>query len=733
MAKNNQMIFEITGDESGLQRSLKNAGNGLNQFGDKAGGVIGDVSKRFTGGLATISTGLIGLTGGLAAAAVAVGGLILKTNDLVRELNQIAKQSGLSVTELQKLQKAFRETGFDVEKFGDINQDALDKLSDAYRNGGGIADDMISVGLDPKKYSKFLNDPDGGLKAVIQAYYDLKAAGASVGDQKFFLESWASDASKLTGVLDESKDSAEAWNRINKQNVAVTEDQARAYAEFDKNLSTLQNTSQDYLIKGLTPIIQATNNLIDAYTKEAPDTLFDSLKNKALATYDVLKYLSPNYYLGKVVGAGLDATGLFPDNKQPQTQPQVNNTLPVGQATVSTGTNEADDPFKLREKQEKEAEARRKAAEAAANKAETLRKQLEAKRIQAEKVLQQTLNGIASNGAIAQVQEFKYQQDEIEKRIRDSAKTLGKTEEETTDLLKQQYDNRKRLFKEMVDSMLAESDPKKLAQNISAIGGSVDGKGLTGILSAQDARLGLPEDPFKMSADQSTLDKIQTDGEAELALNKSLYEQKLLSYQQYQDRMVAINDSTTQKMEQANIDAQQKTLSMYALGAENLGTALSGVFGESNAAAVAAFAVSKGIAIAQSIINIQQGISEAMKLGWPAGIPAGLKVAAEGANIISTIKGTKIQGQAHDGWDSLPSTGTYNLEKGERVVGKSLNQDLTKYLSNQGNNTGGDIKVEAPLIIQNSGELTPEKFQSMCDTHATTVLQAVRKAQKQNV
>jgi len=109
-------------------------------------------------------------------------------------------------------------------------------------------------------------------------------------------------------------------------------------------------------------------------------------------------------------------------------------------------------------------------------------------------------------------------------------------------------------------------------------------------------------------------------------------------------------------------------------------------------------------------------------------------VAAEGARIMSTIKGTKIQGQAHDGWDSLPATGTYNLEKGERVVGKSLNQDLTKYLNNQdGGNSTGEIKIDAPLIIQNSGELTESRFQALCDKHADTIVQVIRKSQKKNV
>lgn len=425
MARKNEKIrVDIDGDSTGLSKALQEAENRIDKFGKNAGGSLGGFASSTSSVFGKLSTGIGGIATLSAGAAVAVGGLILKTNDLVRELNQMAKQSGISVTELQKLEKAFRATGFGVDKFVDMNTDALDKLSDAYRNGGGIADDMLSVGLDPKKYSKFLNDKDGGIKAVIQAYYDLKKAGASVGDQKFFLESWVSDGSRLTGVLDDSKDAADAWNKIAQQTVSITEDQAKVYEQFDKHLSDLKSTSQDYLYKGLTPIIEATNSMLDAYEKEAPDNLFDSLKDKALATYDVLKYLNPNYYLSRGISAGLDATGLFPENKPVQQQPQVNNSLPLGQASVSS-TNVADDPYKLGEKAKKAADAAKKAAEAAAKAQKAVEDKAAKERVDAQKALDKILVDQTVGTNERQLAEFKRQQDEIVATIKKSAKTLG--------------------------------------------------------------------------------------------------------------------------------------------------------------------------------------------------------------------------------------------------------------------------------------------------------------------
>lgn len=727
MASNQSLIFEIRGDESGLQRSLKNAGNGLSEFGDKAGGIFGDLGSNITtitGQLSGFSTGLVGVAGSVGLVAAGISGLLLSSNEYVKSLNEVSRASGLSVTELQQLQSTFQGLGLDIEKFGDINRDVLDHLGDAFANGGSIADDLKSVGVNVQDMNKYLNQSDGGIKAIAHSFYEMQKAGKTTAETTFLLESMGSDASKLVDVMKQYKNETELMNAIYSKHAILTDDNAKKYQEFDKKVASLTTSFSLFKANALAPTIDELNNILNLlngngwttnkFTDWAKQFWYggDSAIAKAFRKLDGV---------GEV-GYSIDVTAKLTSQAQDLLD-FVNN---------NTGTKKTDEAPKggWVDKDQEVAKAK-----AAADKAEAERKKAEAKRIQAAKVLQQTLTGIAGSGAMAQVQQFNQAQNDIEKRIRDSAKTLGKTEAETTELLKQQYENRKRLFKEMTDSMLQESDPKKLAQNIAAIGGqNVNGTQLTDIQNAQNTRLGIDNtDPFQMKADQSTLDKVQSDGQAELALNQQLYEQKLVSFQDYQSGMAAINTATNNKMQQANIDAQQKTLSMYANGAQNLGTMLSGAFGESNAAAQAAFAISKGIAIAQSIINIQQGISQAMALGWPMGIAAGLKVAAEGASIISTIKGTSIQGQAHDGWDSLPSTGTYNLEKGERVVGKSLNQDLTKYLSNQDSSKSGDIKIDAPLIINSNGQISDSDFQKMCDKHADTIVQATRKSQKNNV
>ena len=66
---------------------------------------------------------------------------------------------------------------------------------------------------------------------------------------------------------------------------------------------------------------------------------------------------------------------------------------------------------------------------------------------------------------------------------------------------------------------------------------------------------------------------------------------------------------------------------------------------------------------------------------------------AAGAGVFAL--GRSLLGQAHDGMDAIPQTGTYLLEKGERVVKSNQNQDLTNFLNNGGQDGegGGGLQV----------------------------------------
>ena len=125
----------------------------------------------------------------------------------------------------------------------------------------------------------------------------------------------------------------------------------------------------------------------------------------------------------------------------------------------------------------------------------------------------------------------------------------------------------------------------------------------------------------------------------------------------------------------------------------------------------------RAFALKNIIISSAEAMGKAMALGFPAAIPAGLKVAAATALQVQQVKG-----QFHDGIDNVPNTGTYLLEQGERVVDNRLNKDLSNYLANQNNQSinttnnptlnfnvnGGDAENVDQMLREHRG-----KFESM--------------------
>ncbi|MEM6484973.1 MAG: phage tail tape measure protein, partial [Pseudomonadota bacterium] len=104
-------------------------------------------------------------------------------------------------------------------------------------------------------------------------------------------------------------------------------------------------------------------------------------------------------------------------------------------------------------------------------------------------------------------------------------------------------------------------------------------------------------------------------------------------------------------------------------------------------------AIEKAAAIARSIIAIQTGIAQAAATPFPGNLAAIASVIAATGGIVSTIQSTSIQGQAHAGMDRVPTTGTYLLERGERVVTAETSAKLDRTLDDVRGGGAGSINI----------------------------------------
>lgn len=136
---------------------------------------------------------------------------------------------------------------------------------------------------------------------------------------------------------------------------------------------------------------------------------------------------------------------------------------------------------------------------------------------------------------------------------------------------------------------------------------------------------------------------------------------------------------------------------------ESLASITKDSLGEQSRLYRAMFAMQQGFAIAQAGIAMQQAISKGLAKGFPEGLADMALAVGHGAKIVSAIKSVVMPvGQAHDGIMSVPKSGTWNLEKGERVLPRHTAKALDDKLDKIGNG-GRPVNV---VINNYSGEKT---------------------------
>ncbi len=139
-------------------------------------------------------------------------------------------------------------------------------------------------------------------------------------------------------------------------------------------------------------------------------------------------------------------------------------------------------------------------------------------------------------------------------------------------------------------------------------------------------------------------------------------------------------------------------------------------FGEQSKFYRATFAAERGVAIARAMLALKSNIAQASKIGFPANIPMIAGAFAQGMSIVNDIRALKapVIGQAHDGIMSVPKSGTWNLEKGERVLPRHTAQNLDNTLNRlQGR---GETKV---IINNYTGESVQTEHQDNGDLMIT--------------
>jgi tape measure domain-containing protein len=142
---------------------------------------------------------------------------------------------------------------------------------------------------------------------------------------------------------------------------------------------------------------------------------------------------------------------------------------------------------------------------------------------------------------------------------------------------------------------------------------------------------------------------------------------------------------------------------------------------------------SKKIAALNTALALKEAIvmqGKALMNAWSsAPFPANLPMVAITAAQTGLVLRDIMKGQAHDGMDSLPSTGTYMLERGERVVSSRANRDLTTFLADRNNRPS----TGAPLTLQINGVADPDLVFGALEQRRNELTDMIRSISDENL
>ncbi len=187
--------------------------------------------------------------------------------------------------------------------------------------------------------------------------------------------------------------------------------------------------------------------------------------------------------------------------------------------------------------------------------------------------------------------------------------------------------------------------------------------------------------------------------ETQLEMQKELLDQKEINEQTYADRVAEINKTNASQLQDIQAGYTSASLAMFSDLAGQSAQLLQSIGQEGSLAYKTLFIASKAAAMAQAVINTELAATKAMaEGGLIMGIPAATAIRAVGYASVALIAGQSLAGMAHDGIDRVPETGTWLLQKGERVVTAStsakLDATLERVQQSRQASAGGTVHIK---------------------------------------
>ncbi len=655
---------------------------------------------------------------GTAAAAAAIGvsaagiALVKNTSEQITETDRWAKSLKMSTQDLLSWQFAAEKAGLTGDNIADIFKDINDKVGDAVLNKSGEAAQALdTLGLSAEKLAQ--QSPDKQLLAISSALQKIPSQAGKTN----ILESLGNDLSKMLPLFDNNNEKLKQFIQLSKDfGVAPPQEDIDNLVKVNQFFQDIESSAQGLKIEiasglakvDLSPIQDGLDDIRDVFTDPAVLSGLAKLVGgmaelvgwMGKLSSESANFLSHIFEVPDRFKAGgwyefekNQRLGAIADTLQSDlgviTKPSSNSELPINNNLLPGQSNQ-------KQTQKPDAEAKKlesayKAVEQSYLKQIALVDQLTGKTKDATEVeklhfdlvsgrlvginkeQQIRLEGLASEvDKYNALSKFRDLQDEL---LTPEQKLL-KTTRERFEILKD------------IQGMkgVSPDEYKKAAEAISKDSFTDMPKfsGLDPMFGGQSGELRKVDDAQKEQEKwyQNQLDLLEQNRQARSDLNDEWDARELELKKKHQDEMNKLDEARNQLMLSSVVDGLGSMVDLTRTA-----------FGEQSGVYKAAFAVQKAAAIAQSVIAIQQGIAMAAANPFPYNLAAMASVAASTAGIVSNIAAV---GMAHDGIDAVPETGTWLLQKGERVVTANTSAKLDATLNRvaQQSTSGNQISQE---------------------------------------
>lgn len=732
---------------------------------DKAERASAKWSKQVQDDAAASSAALAGVGAAAVTAGLAVGAagfqLLKSTSKQITETDRWAKSLNVSTQELLAWQFAAEKAGVSGDQMADIFKDIGDKIGDAVLNKSGEAVDALnSLGLSAEKLSRI--SPDKQLLVIGEA---LGKIGTNA-EKTTILESLGNDLSKLLPLFDNNNEklkqfiflakdygvapdpsSIDDLVKVNQlfedmeaQVAGLKMEIAAGLAKVD--LSPLQSSldklhdvlTDPAVLQGISDLVSEVTQLAGWLVKAAAGAgqLAASTGNRFAAlsgkidldnidqVNERITYLQKQLeskkdiysqdasMFGWLTGVDDSAKALNDElssliaTRDKLSKPTTGN-LPLAPATIATGNPYSLPPGGTNGKPTKAPVDKVlnafKSVEQSYLRQLTLTDQLNGKTKEAtelEKLRFDISSGKLSGITQAQRLRLEGLASEIDKykileKYYNLQQELLTPEERLLEITKERI----KLLKEAKESGLAKPDDyskaaKAIANN--AFETAPEFSGIDPLFGGQSGELRKVDNAQKELEDwySTQLNLLAEYRQSQSDLNDEWDAKELALKKKHDESLQALNDQRNQLM-----------LSSISDGLGSMVDLTKEAFGEQSAIYKAAFVAQKAVAIAQSIIAIQQGIAMASANPFPYNLAAMASVAAATAGIVSNISAV---GMAHDGIDAVPETGTWLLQKGERVTTAATSAKLDATLDRVANQSTGGATYAPSMSFYVNGD-----------------------------